>query len=149
MIDQLILASSFLLSPNSPAPVDQLVPLVQESPLFVASEQGGQIGNSCDPLGDDCDSGEGCYWDGGGFSCLFADPGLSEGEPCGFINDCAGGLLCASAEVVPDCQGSACCAAFCDLNDPVCQLEGTECVEFFEEGNAPPGLEGVGLCGLP
>ncbi len=103
---------------------------------------------NCNPLEQDC-LGTGCFWDGGNFNCIFTSQDIPEGEPCGFINDCAAGLMCAAAEVVPDCQGSACCAAFCNLDEPKCALEGTECTAFFEQGTAPPGYENVGVCIMP
>lgn len=104
----------------------------------------------CDPVLQDCASELICYWFAQKFSCLH---GASEqhmtGEPCGFANDCEKGNTCASAEVVPDCTESACCAAFCDLDNPACEIEKTECVSFFEEGEAPPGYEHVGVCIVP
>jgi hypothetical protein len=71
---------------------------------------------------------------------------LSPNSPRGFINDCAPGILCLSADLLPECEGNSCCAAYCDLDNPVCSVEGTECVGFFEEGQEPPGLENVGVC---
>ena len=100
---------------------------------------------NCDPLEQDC-LGTGCYWDGSDFSCIFTTQDLEEGESCGFINDCKPGLMCASGEFVPGCEGSACCAAFCDIAAVSCSLEGTECVPFFEDGLAPEGQEHIGVC---
>lgn len=106
---------------------------------------------TCDPLAQDCDAGFGCYW-GNGFSCFFTPGELALGEPCGFINDCAPGLVCLTAEVLPVCEGSACCGAWCNLalGDAPCEvMPGTTCQPFFEDGMAPPGYEHVGLCILP
>lgn len=105
---------------------------------------------SCDPLLQDCE-GEGlaCFWAGSDFQCIFTTQDIATGEVCGFINDCSQGNLCANAENVPNCAGSACCAEFCALSDPQCTTDGVECVEFFEENTAPPGLEDVGLCIIP
>jgi hypothetical protein len=103
----------------------------------------------CNPLLQDCQPAEtGCFWDGALFNC---DPAgdIPEGEPCGYINDCSPGQVCLDAAALPACNGSACCAAFCDLMDPVCLIQGTECISFFDEGTAPPGLENVGMCALP
>lgn len=103
----------------------------------------------CNPLLQDCQPAEtGCFWDGELFNC---DPAgdIPEGEPCGYINDCLPGQVCIDAAGLPMCNGAACCSAFCDLEDPICLIEGTECVSFFDEGTAPPGLENVGLCALP
>jgi hypothetical protein len=104
---------------------------------------------SCDPLLQDCaQEGSGCFWDGSVFNC---DPAgdIPEGEPCGYINDCAPGHVCLSSESHPSCSGSACCSGFCDLTGPQCLIAGTECLPFFDEGTAPPGLEDVGVCVLP
>jgi hypothetical protein len=106
----------------------------------------------CDPLVQDCGLGLGCYWAHGGFNCFHVFPGIPIGEPCGFIHDCAIGLGCLTAEVMPDCQGSACCGPYCNdsLGDGQCEiLPGTVCESFFEEGMEPPGYEQVGVCILP
>jgi hypothetical protein len=104
---------------------------------------------SCDPILQDCAIEDtGCFWDGAFFNC---DPAgeLLTNDPCGYINDCSAGHLCADAESLPSCNGSACCASFCDLSNPSCSVTGTECVAFFEEGTAPPGLGETGVCVLP
>lgn len=105
---------------------------------------------NCDPLLQDCNDGYACFWDGIAFQCVFTTDGVPSGQPCGYINDCAKGNLCADASVLPGCQGSACCVPYCDLLDPDCSaLAGTECVAFFEMGMAPPGLEHIGVCIVP
>ena len=106
---------------------------------------------SCDPLLQDCPvEGESCFYDfSGNFVCAFEISNLPVGEPCGFINDCAGGGICLGAEVLPDCAGASCCAGYCDLSDPLCSVAGTECQALFEEGTAPPGYEDVGVCIIP
>jgi len=104
---------------------------------------------TCDPLLQDCAEGLGCYWANSDFNCVFTTDGSGEGQPCGYINDCAPGNLCAAADALPECAGSSCCAAYCDLASPDCLTAGTECVTFFEEGLAPPGYEDVGICVLP
>jgi hypothetical protein len=103
----------------------------------------------CDPVLQDCQQeGAGCFWDGSKFNC---DPAgvLLENEACAYINDCAPGHLCLEAMSLPECVGSACCSSFCELDDPQCQLDGTECIAFFDQGTAPPGLENTGVCALP
>lgn len=103
----------------------------------------------CNPLLQDCAPAEtGCFFDGELFNC---DPAgdIPEGEPCAYINDCLPGQVCVTAAALPACNGSDCCTAYCDLMEPVCLIEGTECVGFFDEGTAPPGLENVGYCVLP
>ena len=105
----------------------------------------------CHALLQDCGIGEACWWlpDKEIFSCVFTTQDIPLGEPCGFVNDCAGGLTCTDAMLMPNCNGSACCAAFCDLSFPACPQMGTECTSFFEEGMAPAGWEDVGYCILP
>ncbi|MFV8749929.1 hypothetical protein ACNOYE_05230 [Nannocystaceae bacterium ST9] len=106
----------------------------------------------CDPLAQDCDEGLGCYWTNFEFSCVFTDQGIPTGEPCGFVNDCAPGNLCAAAETLPSCAGDACCTSFCDLElgDAGCVGQpGSACVAFFEEGMAPNGQTNIGICVLP
>jgi hypothetical protein len=104
---------------------------------------------NCDPLLQDCGSGLACFWANGNFNCIFTTQDIPLGEPCGFINDCIAGTGCLTAEVMPNCNGSACCGSFCDLGDPTCPQAGTECSAFFEEGMAPPGYESVGVCIIP
>ena len=108
---------------------------------------------NCDPLIQDCGPGLACYWTNSQFNCVFTTQDIPLGDPCGFINDCAGGSACITAEVFPDCAGSACCSNWCDLDGPADQcdgLPGTECVPFFPDpDDAPPGSENVGICILP
>jgi hypothetical protein len=104
---------------------------------------------SCDPLLQDCSQeGAGCFWDGAQFNC---DPAgdIPTNEPCGYINDCLPGHLCLDAVALPDCSGASCCSAWCDLADPQCLTPNTECISFYDEGTAPPGLESTGICALP
>jgi hypothetical protein len=107
----------------------------------------------CDPIQQDCGEGLACYWANSEFFCIFTTQNIPVGQPCGFINDCAEGLGCLTAEVLPGCEGSACCSGFCDLNlgDAPCEalLPGTVCSSFFEEGTAPPQYAHVGVCILP
>ncbi len=105
---------------------------------------------SCDPLQQECDEGDSCYWTGQGFGCVVQLDDVAAGQPCGLINECAQGLICVNSEWVPDCAGASCCAPFCDVTQPDCaDLPGTECVAFFEPGQAPAGYEDVGVCGVP
>ncbi|WP_244923998.1 ribulose phosphate epimerase [Enhygromyxa salina] len=104
---------------------------------------------TCDPLLQACSEGLGCFWANNEFNCIFTAGDIPEAEPCGFVNDCAPGLLCTTGEVLPSCTGSNCCTAYCELSSPECPVEGTECSPFFEEGTAPPTYEDVGLCILP
>jgi hypothetical protein len=108
--------------------------------------------STCDPILQDCEEGFACYWGNTAFNCLLSTQGIPTGEPCGFIDDCAGGNNCTSGELLPSCLGSACCSPFCPLGvgDQACEvLPGTTCAPFFEEGAAPPGYEDVGVCLVP
>jgi hypothetical protein len=107
---------------------------------------------TCDPVVQDCDEDLACYWIGEEFACVFTTQDIPIGEPCGFVNDCAAGLMCASSESLPACDGASCCVAFCELElgDAQCEaVLGTSCVSFFEAGQAPPEYEHVGICILP
>jgi hypothetical protein len=103
---------------------------------------------SCDPLLQDCtQEGAGCFWDGAQFNC---DPAgdIPTNEPCGYINDCLPGNYCLEAEALPNCAGAACCSAWCDTVEAMCLTPDTECIPFYDEGTAPPGLENTGICAL-
>ena len=109
----------------------------------------------CDPILQDCDGSAACLPASGsdGFTCIIDASGEDAGgfgDPCEFINACDPGLYCAGAEVVPDCVGATgCCTQFCDLEGEACPNAETECIPYFAEGAAPPGLETVGVCGIP
>src|SRR5262249_25222320 len=73
------------------------------------------------------------------------------GEPCEYLNVCDLGLLCVASANVPGCVTAGCCTPYCDLKlmDPQqCPgwAQNQECLAFFPMGEAPPGLEDVGLC---
>jgi hypothetical protein len=107
---------------------------------------------TCDPVAQDCGPGLGCYYQGGDFKCLVGTQNIPAGEPCGYTNDCAPGLICSATEVLPACNGSACCALFCnlDLGDAQCDATpGTTCQSFYENDPPPAGLEHVGICIVP
>jgi hypothetical protein len=106
----------------------------------------------CDPLAPDCLEGTACYWSNAAFICISPTTDLPPGAACGYINDCAEGNVCLNAEEFPTCEGSACCARWCELGlgDEQCMaVPGTACVPFFEQGEAPAGDEDVGVCILP
>lgn len=64
-------------------------------------------------------------------------------------------VIVAGFEAVPACPDAGCCAEFCDTSDPQASagcdatLPGTECVSWYERGQAPPGYENVGVCVAP
>jgi hypothetical protein len=107
---------------------------------------------TCDPLAQDCSAGLGCYFTNVNFSCIPPTTNIPAGEPCGFIDACAPGLVCISTDVLPACNDAACCSPFCSLSvgDAPCEaVPGTICEPFFEEGFAPPGYEDIGACVVP
>jgi len=112
----------------------------------------------CDPLLQDCLEIAACLPAAGSqfFTCIIDASGEAgaPGDACEFINACDPGMFCADAASVPDCEGTGCCSAFCDLTAPdpssFCSLgAGQECVAWYEEGEAPPGYDHVGACSLP
>jgi hypothetical protein len=105
----------------------------------------------CDPVAQDCADGLGCYWSGTAFNCIWTanPPGVAPGQPCEFVNECEPGSVCADAAVMPNCEGTGCCASFCDLDLGDAQCAGvpdTLCVPFWEQDMAPAGFEHVGIC---
>lgn len=110
----------------------------------------------CDPILQDCDASAACLPASGseGFTCIIDASGEDaggQGDPCEFINACDPGLFCGDAAGVPDCAGATgCCTEFCELGgDEICTDPNVECVPWFEEGAAPPGLETIGGCLIP
>ncbi|MDC0675748.1 hypothetical protein [Nannocystis radixulma] len=114
----------------------------------------------CDPLAQDCPGDDLCVPDpvgglDGAFMCI-DDASGDEGQlfdPCTELNSCDAGLQCASSFMVVDCGGDPdgrCCLPYCDLTDnpDACLDMGLECLQWAE-GDAPPGLEDVGVCGEP
>ncbi len=110
----------------------------------------------CDPLLQDCPDGQGCYnGTNGGWVCFkqTADPGEGQqGDICEFINQCNAGLFCAGSANFENCAGTGCCTPFCDLDEPepdASCLDAQECVPYWEEGQAPPGEDNIGVCAIP
>ena len=112
----------------------------------------------CDPVGDDCPEGQGCYPDNEGWLCApdASGDGGAWAEPCEFINACDAGLVCIDPPAFADCEGAiGCCSPTCDLGDrnadAMCAAldPAASCVPFYEPGPAPAGYEHVGLCSLP
>ncbi|MEX1366905.1 MAG: ribulose phosphate epimerase [Nannocystaceae bacterium] len=111
---------------------------------------------NCDPLLQDCPDGQACYPVAEDWVCgpdASGEMGAA-GDSCEFINVCDQGNVCLDAAAWPDCQGSiGCCSPVCDLSQPdpdsQCPGAGQLCEAWYEEGNAPPGYEDVGVCALP
>lgn len=111
----------------------------------------------CDPLLG-CADGEGCYPGADGFVCVpdASGPDLGGyGDACEYANACDPGLFCGASTIVPGCDGTGCCTDYCDLSDAEPSAGcggvagGQECVSAFDEGQAQPGLEDVGVCAIP
>jgi hypothetical protein len=111
----------------------------------------------CDPLLQDCAEGTGCYPVEERFFCV-PDAGEKDGafgSQCDYINVCDPGLFCATAETVPECYGNGCCSTYCDFTEAdasgMCPgaSGGQECIPWYEAGQAPPGLETLGVCAIP
>jgi hypothetical protein len=104
---------------------------------------------TCDPLLQNCAAGDQCAPLGLDFLCV---PDASGGQgavfdACEFVNGCDPGLACLTPEAAPQCEGDlGCCMPFCDLEAPPDCPPATECVPWFEEGQAPAGLASVGVC---
>ncbi|MCB9705225.1 MAG: ribulose phosphate epimerase [Myxococcales bacterium] len=109
----------------------------------------------CDPLLPECPGDDTCLPIDDWFVCVddASEPDAgADGDPCWSANACDPGLLCMNGESIPGCQTTGCCASFCDLEEPTtCPLkdQGAECVPYYAMGEAPPGKENVGFCGLP
>ncbi|WP_434420399.1 hypothetical protein [Nannocystis pusilla] len=111
----------------------------------------------CDPILQDCPSGDLCILNpdtANGSTCVL-DASGEEGQafdPCEFVNACDPGLFCVSPELASECDPveEGCCLPVCDLNTPnTCPGAGQECLPWPGEGQAAPGFEHVGICGLP
>ncbi len=113
----------------------------------------------CDPLLLGCEPGDGCYPDpySGVFYCMpdaSAESG-AHGDACDYIDDCDPGLVCAQPTSVAGCIDAGCCTEVCDVTldfpDAACSgaADGETCVAFYEDGDAPAGLDHLGVCVLP
>jgi hypothetical protein len=111
---------------------------------------------ACDPLVPSCPDGQLCFSSGeGNFICDLdnSGDGGAYGDPCAFVNSCNYGLFCAYPEEVPGCDnGEGCCSEFCDVSAMENTCAGAPeqtCLPWFNDGEAPPGLEDVGYCTVP
>jgi hypothetical protein len=113
---------------------------------------------ACIPFGsfDWCSSWADCFPmpESGTFACV-PEGGLNEpGAYCAFMNACSSGLFCLPTDLAECSEGErpgnalGCCAAYCDLADPICPEGNTQCVALYEAGEAPLGYETVGACML-
>ncbi|MCA9651512.1 MAG: hypothetical protein H6712_30080 [Myxococcales bacterium] len=120
--------------------------------------------SKCDPLVQDCPDGKGCYPDaiaegGTGFLCMPTIGDQTLGEYCYLLSGCNPGMICATADLLPNCFGPAgdtgCCTDLCDITevpDPCTNIHPEmECVPWYHQGAEPPSadLQNVGACVLP
>lgn len=108
---------------------------------------------NCDPLIQDCNSGELCIPNMNGFICVLdasGDAGQAF-DACEYANACDPGLVCLGPEYAAECDPMApgCCIPLCDTSAPTCPGQGQECLPWYTMGMAPPGLNNVGVCTLP
>ncbi|MCY0989166.1 hypothetical protein OV203_18660 [Nannocystis sp. ILAH1] len=113
----------------------------------------GQCVAKCDPLNQAfCGADNECVGVENEFACVPDASGNTGkvGDGCIYANGCDPGNTCLSGEYVANCNGQACCSAYCDtdLADP-CGQYGMVCVAWYGEGEAPTGLEDVGVCVIP
>lgn len=111
----------------------------------------------CNPLELACPGELTCgVANSGEFWCgpTFYDDAVA-GQSCDWVNACGPAKVCIDAEQWPGCEGSGCCAPFCDHTQPDADAgcdasgAGTVCVAWFEPGQAIPTLEHVGVCRVP
>ncbi len=103
----------------------------------------------CDPLEADCDEGSLCvpsrqdHW-----ACLpQATPIYPRLRVCEFANGCSVGTVCIESLAFVECPGAyGCCAAVCPAGDDTPCEPGSHCETWFARGEAPAGLEDVGVC---
>jgi hypothetical protein len=112
---------------------------------------------SCDPLVQDCPGDDLCIanpQDSSSFICVLDTSG-DEGQTfdtCEYINACDKGMLCVNPALASECdpEAAGCCLPFCDLSAaPACPGAMQQCLPWFADESAPPGLENVGVCGIP
>jgi len=114
---------------------------------------------SCDPLIQNCGEAETCVPNIASlgapfFVCMprvFSDIPGQYGDACAALSGCDPSFLCIFAENVPNCTNTYCCSSYCELDQPdTCAVFDPllTCVPWFMEGQATPGYENVGICGI-
>jgi len=91
----------------------------------------GSFPPACDPIGQDCGAGSGCYFIDGIYTCR-PPGGGTDADPCDQPDDCEAGLHCGS-------EGT--CVPYCDPDD-ITACEAGACVPL-------ENLEWAGACGPP
>ncbi|MCX4241145.1 hypothetical protein [Paraliomyxa miuraensis] len=133
---------------------DRYCPIAGDGVLLLCLE-------TCDPLQRECPPAWACHPVHEQWVCVADGSGDmgAYGDPCEFINACDPGLVCLDSASVPPglpCRGApGCCTEVCDITDPLgdqqCTgwAEGQICQSWYGGGEAPMGLENVGVCALP
>lgn len=111
---------------------------------------------TCNPLAPDCAAGETCIPSDSSTDEFVCAPDASA-DPDQLFDSCYGdevcdpGLICRPATQASECaRHKQCCLPYCDLAaPPACPGVMQQCIPWFDPGEAPPGLENVGVCGLP
>ena len=111
----------------------------------------------CHPLTQDCPDGQACYPINNDFACApnVAGEGGVHGDPCEFVNVCQIGLACVNPDLFTNCPSGGCCSSYCDATNPGADADcmaldaGQSCIEWYAEGEAPPGYDDTGICGIP
>ncbi len=106
---------------------------------------------TCDPSAASCPEGQACRRIKEDFVCLSDENGsVADGDACSTMFDCGSGSDCIPANTFgPSCEGFNCCSAYCDVDVATCSEPEHECVPYFIDGEAPLGLESLGICQLP
>ena len=125
---------------------------------FVASEVLFLCLPGCDPLVQDCPGEQMCVMINDRVACV-ADASGEMGvanDSCEVANECDEGLACIDADAASSAcmQGeSRCCQPFCEFvkgEDGVCPNLDQVCLPWFDPKIlVPPGLEDLGVCGVP
>jgi hypothetical protein len=112
----------------------------------------------CNPLEQDCLEGLTCLPINDEWECVVdasGDQG-AYGDSCEFINVCDPGLVCLDVSTVAGCEAPiGCCTDVCDTTDPLGDMQcagvadGAICQPWYDVGDAPLGLDDVGVCLLP
>lgn len=87
-----------------------------------------------------------------GFLCSPPPPSTPKGlfDTCALANDCEPGLVCVTAQRVPDCGFTSCCTAYCSLSEgnAACTTlhPDLRCVDWM---SPDPDWQDVGACAIP
>lgn len=104
---------------------------------------------TCNPLAPDCAENQACrpVLLEDRFTCqsVAVGPPTPAQAACRSESECIPGTACLPAADLPTCTGFACCASYCNTSAPACP-DGTACVPWYEDDDAPPGLAELGVC---